>query len=304
MLLKNLVFRAVIGFLLLFSAKATLAVPRVVVSILPIHAIVSAIGQDVFEPELLLPANYSPHQYQLKPSDLRKLKTSDLLFWIGPQLEEFLLRPLTNLSDGPELISMMELEGLQTLKQRSNQLESDHGHSGQDPHIWLSINNAIVMAREISTQLSRVDASNSAIYASNLSRFETRLEKMSRAINADLSEVKGKSFITYHDAFQYFEKEYGLQSSGVVISSEDVSPGASTIAELRNKIAMGTVSCVFYEPQYSRKIVVTLVEGSSVEAVLIDSMGVGVLPGAQAYYQLLQQVAAGFSSCLNNSTVQ
>ena len=85
---------ALFAALFLFLAPAAQAAPQVVVSIYPIHSLVAGVMAGVAEPLLLVRGAATPHDYALKPSDAKALANADAVFWIGPQLETFLVKPL------------------------------------------------------------------------------------------------------------------------------------------------------------------------------------------------------------------
>ncbi|MDG2395993.1 zinc ABC transporter substrate-binding protein, partial [Candidatus Thioglobus sp.] len=88
--------------LLLILANPATATLNIVVSIKPIHSIVSNITQGVSNPLLLLDSNQSAHHFNLKPSQLSLIENANLVVAIHPQMEEGLNKALSNLA--PEKI--------------------------------------------------------------------------------------------------------------------------------------------------------------------------------------------------------
>ena len=89
------VFRNLALFGLVLAAGAARAeTPSVVASIAPVHSLVASVMKGVGEPELLVPADVSDHDYAMKPSDLRAMAGADLVVWIGEPLETYLAKPL------------------------------------------------------------------------------------------------------------------------------------------------------------------------------------------------------------------
>src|SRR5690606_5339986 len=74
----------------LLASMPLLAQPQVLASIKPLQLIAAAITDGVSSPALLITANQSPHDVTLRPSDVRKVAESDLLLWVGPQMETYL----------------------------------------------------------------------------------------------------------------------------------------------------------------------------------------------------------------------
>lgn len=107
--------------------------PRIVATILPIHSIVAALGEDAFEVELLVPASASPHGYSMRPSEARRLQNADMVVWVGPELETFLERPLRRAGDR-EIISLMDDLDLDLKPTREGGVWEHHHDHGNDGH--------------------------------------------------------------------------------------------------------------------------------------------------------------------------
>jgi zinc transport system substrate-binding protein len=109
--------------------------PRVVASILPIHSLVAGVMDGVGTPDLLLDGYASPHTYQMRPTDAAKLANADIVFWIGEELETFLLRPIANLAENAEVVALLDVPGLTTHPVREGGAWEAHSHDhGNDGH--------------------------------------------------------------------------------------------------------------------------------------------------------------------------
>ncbi|WP_343315087.1 zinc ABC transporter substrate-binding protein ZnuA [Brucella sp. BE17] len=106
----------------------------VVVSIKPLHSIVSAVMQGVSEPKLIVQGAGSEHSYSLKPSDAEAIEHAKVIFWAGPSMETFLVKPIDTLGEGAKVVTLGEVAGLTRLKFREGgPFEAhDHGHEGHD----------------------------------------------------------------------------------------------------------------------------------------------------------------------------
>ena len=127
--------RLVIILAILSCASLARAEPQVVVSIKPIHALTASIMAGVGEPSLILKGAASPHGYALSPSDARALQDADLLIWVGPGLEGFLVSSLDSLAANATQVMLMEAEGLTLLPWRDTHdhaYHEGHGHHEDD----------------------------------------------------------------------------------------------------------------------------------------------------------------------------
>ncbi|KJH88566.1 ABC transporter substrate-binding protein [Pseudomonas fluorescens] len=298
----------VASFLLIGSAQADV---KVLTSIKPLQLIAAAVQDGVAVPQVLLPPGASPHHYALRPSDVRKVQSVDLLYWIGPDMEGFLPRVL----NGRTLpsVAVQELPGLKLrhFAQDSASHEDhdddggddhDHGHrpGTVDAHLWLSPHNARVIAARMAADLSAADPANAARYQSNLKGFNQRLDALDARIKARLAGVAGKPYFVFHEAFDYFEDNYGLKHAGVFAVAAEVQPGAQHVAAMRTRLQAVGKTCVFSEPPLRPRLAETLVAGLPVKLAELDALG-GYTPAtAQGYEQLLEKLGNDLAGCLES----
>ena len=290
-------------FLLFAATSAEAAESRVIVSIKPLHSLVSAIMAGTGTPELLVGGMQSPHGYQLKPSQVEALHHAAVVFYIGPDLETFLARPLETVSASVRRVALVDAPGVAILQTRSGgawEPDEESGDPARDPHIWLDTGNAKAMTRKIAGILKELYPENAAVYDANEAALVARLDKLKAELDAQLEPVKGKPFIVFHDAYQYFEHDYGLAGAGAITLEPDQEPGARRISEIRGKIKSADVRCVFAEPQFNEHLVQTVTEGLAVKAGVLDPLGADIPEGPELYFTLLRKMAGHFKACLGS----
>ena len=129
--LKKLPFiLTIISFLSLFSSVN--AEIKVVASIKPIHSLASYLMDGIAKPDLIVDGYSSPHGFALKPSHAKMLQNADIIFWVGEDLENFLVKPLNSIAKKAEKIELMEIKGLEKLKFRERNIFD--GHEGHDEY--------------------------------------------------------------------------------------------------------------------------------------------------------------------------
>lgn len=303
--------------LLLTALGAAGAELKVVASIKPVHSLVASVMQGVGDPLLLVQGGASPHEYNLRPSDARALNEAQVVFWIGPDLERFLVKPLNNAKSTVRAAALLEAPGVAVLPLReggawephshdheeSTERHQDHDHAaGRDTHIWLDPVNAIAMTRQIVTVLGEVDPVHQTDYARNGATLIERLNQLHQQLAVELASVKNQPYVVFHDAYQYFERRYGLSGVGSIVLSPDQRPGAKRVAEIQKRIRALQVRCVFSEPQFQPALVETVMAGSSARRGGLDPEGGAELPaGPEAYFQLLRNLADALRMCLSSS---
>ncbi len=184
----------------------------------------------------------------------------------------------------------------------------DHGHDHDEPHahaphdmdghVWLDPHNARKMLAEIARVLSEAAPAHAEAFRANEAKAAAALDKLEADIARDLAPLKGKPYIVFHDAYQYFERRFGLSPVGSITVSPEVRPSAKRLTEIRRKLTALDASCVFAEPQYQARLVTAVTEGTTARAGTLDPEGALIEPGPGAYDKLLRNLASGMKSCL------
>ncbi|MFJ4588427.1 zinc ABC transporter substrate-binding protein [Pseudomonas moraviensis] len=291
-------------FLLTGTAQAEV---KVLTSIKPLQLIAAAVQDGVAIPEVLLPPGASPHNYALRPSDVRKVQSVDLLYWIGPDMEGFLPRVLNGRS--LPSVAVQDLPGLKlrhfgadnhSHAEEADEHDHDHRPGSLDAHLWLSPVNARVIADKMAADLSAADPANAQRYQSNAKAFDERLGALDQRLKKRLANVEGKPYFVFHEAFDYFEDAYGLKHAGVFAVAAEVQPGAQHVAAMRKRLQEVGKTCVFSEPPLRPRLAETLVAGLPVKLAELDALG-GYTPAtAQGYEQVLEKLGNDLAGCLES----
>ncbi len=278
----------------------TLADTKVVASIKPIQSIAAAVMHGAGTPALLVDAASSPHTYTLTPTNAGALQEAQLVLWIGPELEAFLKKPLQSLGGNAKQLELMKTQGLKLYPVReghSHEGEETHDDEASDPHIWLSPFNAAVMANTIAAELAQLNPEKSSLYNGNAAAFIKELEATETAIKASISALEPAKVIVFHDAYQYFEKHFGFGESEAISIHPENPPGAAALKAIREDIKADNIACVFAEPQFDRKLVDTVIEGTEVYVGTLDPYGSTLPDGPGHYIATLKALAADWRKC-------
>ena len=314
------------------AASGATAAPDVVVSIKPIHSLVAAIMRGVGEPQLIVEGAASPHTYNLRPSNARKLEKADVVFWVGPGLEAFLEKPLEALATKATVVELEDAKGLEKLPFREGgpfeshdhgdeghdghnghaeeegahdhghdhaEGHEDHDHGAYDTHLWLDPTNAKAMAQTIETALIAADAGNAATYQSNTKKLIDDLDALDTELAETVKPVKDKPFIVFHDAYQYFEHRYGVKTAGSITVSPETLPGADRVKQMQEKVRQLGATCVFAEPQFEPKLISVITEGTAAKSATLDPEAATLEPGPDLYFKLMRGIAGSLKDCLS-----
>lgn len=315
---KSLLSLALLG-------TTTFAAADVLTTVKPLGFIAAAITDGVTETKVLLPTSASPHDYSLKPSDKAQLQDAQLVVWIGEEMESFLEKSVDNLP-AQKVLTLANIESIEALVESSEKAHDEHKEKGhkhhhkhehkhehghkhshghdhhhdhdEDWHIWLSPQAAEIAATHIAERLSTQLPEQKAKIEENLAEFKTALTAKNSEITQQLAAYKTKGYYTFHDAYGYFEKAYGLNSLGSFTINPTVAPGAKTLAKIKKNVVDRKAQCLFAEPQFTPKVIESLSKGTAAKVGQLDPLGANIELSKQAYPQFLQAMADQFSDCL------
>lgn len=178
----------------------------------------------------------------------------------------------------------------------------EHGHGETDMHLWLDPDNARVIVDAVARALIKADPENSTIYLANVRIMDYRLTQLAEEIEHDLAPVKDKPFVVFHDAFQYFDARFGLNTVGSVTVDPERKPGAARLQEIRHRIAELGARCVFAEPQFEPRLLEVVVEGTAAKIGQLDPLGADLTDGPELYFELMRQNATALKDCLGETS--
>ena len=228
------------------------------------------IGNEMIDVDLLVPMGVDPHDWEPTIRDTERLQKSDMIIingigyehWIGSLELTGIAGILVDTSNG---ISTLDSIKYDEEKHDDDAKEDGHdehteedghderNHGALDPHIWLNPVYAQLQVKNIANALSNSDPTNKNYYQSNAAIYNQELNLLDTKIRTELSGCT-TDFITFHDAFSYFSKEYGL-TQHTIISSTD-SHGEVTLQTLENIISLArelNIKVIFAEESTSTK---------------------------------------------------
>ncbi len=270
----------------------------ILTSIKPIQMITHELTLGVTEPQVLRSANASPHDYALRPSDVKTIRSSNLVIWFGKDLEPFLDKVLSQ-QDHVLTLSQIPNLKLRAYGEEEHHHDDGHDHGTHDPHFWLGVEQVEQVANAIAQKLIDMDSEHKDIYAKNLNEFVASLHMTDEQIAAKLESVKQQPYYVFHDAYDYFEHHYGLNNIGHFTVSPDRKPGAKTLIGIRKALAANEAKCVFSEPQFQPAVIESVVRGSDAKTGVLDPLGMDIPVKQGSYFAFLNSMSDSFYNCLS-----
>jgi zinc/manganese transport system substrate-binding protein len=192
------------------------------------------------------------HVYEPKPADAGAMAKADVILVNGLHFEGFLERlvkasgaraPVIELAEGVETIAMKE-------PGNGHSHSHSHSHDGEvDPHAFQSIGNARLYVGNIAKAFCAADTEGCPVYEANADVYRGELENLEREVMDMIGSIpeQKRTIISSHDAFGYFEHEYGLTFRAPEGISTDADPSAADVARLINDVRREEASAIFIE---------------------------------------------------------
>ena len=272
---------------------------NVLTSFLPIYIFTKNVIGDRKGVELnsLLPGNAGPHDYQMRPSDMRKVADADLIIINGAGLESFAEKVLAGgrekgavfeASKGLPLLEAADVEEGDGHSRDEHKHDDHHDHGGEfNPHTWVSPRLAAMQVRNIIGFLSQADPDGAPEYHRNGDAYVEKLKALEGEMKDGLKNLSSRKIITVHSAFDYLARDLGLELSDVIYHMPGEEPSAARLAALSGVIKKEGVRAIFSEPQFSDKMARLLASETGAAVYMLDPVATGT-PSTD-YYEVVMR---------------
>ncbi len=264
----------------------------VVVSIKPIHSIMSGLMKDIGTPELLIDGKQTPYNFKLSSQQRKRLNKAALVVWVGPELEKSLQQPLAQLPAGVQVLQLLANEDIKVLPARMNPDQND-------PFFWLDDRNVIILLDVLTDALIKVDPERAHVYRRNRQRMLIPLKRLDREYEYGYRGLKSGVGIEYYDMLYYFEQAYALKVIDQVAASPRDKINANELLKARSLLNSGQANCLFLDQSMPAADADLITSGLNVNTGVLDVLGRHFKPGEDLYIKLMNYNTDVIKKCLN-----
>ncbi len=287
--MKNLLFIlslfvvSILAFYLLSTPSDTYnGRPIVATTIFPIYDITKNIVGDKVDVVMTLPAGANPHTFEPTPSMVREVQNASIFFKIGYGLDDW----VDNLASQSNTKRSVATGSAETTIQRLDDGISLRIYDGQtDPHYWLTIQNAKIIATNITSTLIKTYPEYTDEFQKNLVFYLQKLDNTNSNIKAQMELIENKNIVTMHDAWYYFADAYDLKVIGTFEPSSGKEPTPQYLADLLTAIKSNNIKTTYFEPQSSIATFASFASDNNLEISELDDLGGSV--GRESYIELM-----------------
>jgi len=264
--IKSVLLFPAIAFLVCAGARAAEHL-RVVTSFYPVYVAALNVTEGVGGIEvsnLTSPHIGCLHDYQLTAGDVRKLADADVLLANGAGMEPFLDRVT---KQSPDLRVVEVSDGIPLLD--------------NNPHVWVSFDGASRQVDNITTVLAEIAPDKADALRANAANYKAALATLDGKMRDTLAPHAGARIVTFHEAFPYFARDFGLDLAGVVEREPGTEPNARELADIVKLVREQGVKALFAEPQFSDRSAQAIARETGVKVHELDPVATGPSdPGA------------------------
>ncbi len=257
---------------------------RVVVTIPPLAEFVEKIGGEKVEISIMVPPGASPHSYEPTPGQLADVAKASVYVMVGTPIEFEIVWLDKLLATNSQITVCNASQGIDLIPVRDAHDHTSvigHGHTN-DPHVWVSPQNAMTMVTNICQTMITVDEKNRTYYEGNRDRYLVILDSLDTDIRRTLAQKQQKAFLVYHPAWSYFARTYGIEQ--IAIEVEGKEPTARVLQAIINQAREHRTDVIFASPQFNTKNVQLIAREIDGTVILID-------PLARDYVSNIEKIA-------------
>jgi zinc transport system substrate-binding protein len=217
----------------------------VVASFYPLAFAAEQVGGEAVSVENLTPPGAEPHDLEVSPSDVSKIKSADLVLLLGhgfqPQLEDAA-------GSGPEVVALLDTPALDL-------------HPDGDPHVWLDPIRYMKIVDRIGVVLRRPAAA---------SRLLARLRKLDKDYRRGLADCARRDIVTSHEAFAYLAERYGLNQIAVTGLNPEAEPTPQALQQTVDVVRASDATTVYFERLVSPRLAETVARETGTKTAVLD----------------------------------
>lgn len=220
------------------------------------------------------------HDYQLTPEDMKKLEKANAFVVNGAGMEAFLDKAVKQQKD---MKIVDASKGIELIKDAE----------GENPHVWVSVSDAILQVKNIAKQLEKADPAHASAYEANAKAYIEKLEALKMEMHAEIDSLPNRNIVTFHEAFPYFAKEFNLHIAAVIEREPGSQPTPQELEETVAQIKELKIKALFAEPQYPADAAQTISRESGAKVYALDPVVTGDANenAADAYINAMKQNA-------------
>lgn len=243
------------------SHKKSGAKPVVTVTIEPYKYFVESIAGDKVSVQTLVPQGSNPETYEPTARQMMQLSESAVYIKVGNLgFERSWMQRIKD--NAPNTVITDSSKGVKIKK-------SDDGHN--DPHVWMSVKNARIIAKNIYEALLSVSREDSIYLKNRYTTFADKLDLLDKMMDGKLKSAKKRPFLIYHPMLTYLSDDYGLTQ--ISLEQEGSEPSASQLKDIIAKAKSKRVQVILVQKEFNNRNVEVVAKSLGITVRKINPLG-------------------------------
>ena len=230
--------------LLLSGCENKKTTAQIAATTLPVYefAYILCQGTDITVTRLITQDVSCLHNFSLQVDQTRAIEGAQVLIASGAGLDDF----ITDLSEAHHTV-IDASAGIELHCSEDAHDHHDGHHHEEDPHIWLSIENARTMAENICTQLAACYPQYAEQFQTNMEGLDRRFDELRSYGESQLSTLSSKEIITFHDGFSYLAEDWGITILAAIEEESGSEASAAQLIEMIRLVEQHNIPALFTE---------------------------------------------------------
>ncbi len=263
--LRNIKFTIIVLSILLTigcsSRQKSDVKPVVTVTIEPYRYFVEAIAGDKVSVQTLVPQGSNPETYEPTARQMMQLSESALYIKVGNLgFERGWMQRIRD--NAPGMLITDSSKGVKTR-------QSDEGHS--DPHVWMSVKNARIIARNIYRAILSLAPKDSIYFKNRYTAFAGKLDLLDKTMADNLKNAGERSFLIYHPMLTYLADDYGLTQ--ISLEQEGSEPSALQLKDIITKAKRHNVQVILVQKEFNNRNIKVVAKSLGIAVRNINPLG-------------------------------
>lgn len=273
---------------------------KVITTLTDLASLTQAVGGDRVDVEALVKGTQDPHQIELLPSYMVKLRNADLFVIIGMDLEMWAY-PLRDGSRNAKLLLVDCSTNIERLEVPTYKVDPSHGdiHLYGNPHYWLDPENGKVIMQAIFEGLVKVSPENYAYFENNMTAYSQKLDEKIKEWQTRAETLKGKQVIFFHNSWPYFNRRFGIEAANFIEPKPGIPPSPSHTARLIQQVKEQGIKVIAKEPFFDDRVPKMISRQTGAKLVVLPT-SVGGVPEVKDYIGLFDYIVEALVKAFEN----
>ena len=263
-------------------------------SMYPIYDFAKSIGGNKVQVVNLLKEGEDAHHLELKSGQMAGLEKADLIFINGQGMEGWTSSLSASLQakivDTSVNVTLIERTTNENPNYEENHEEEEHDHGAYDPHIWLSLKNAVIQMENIKNALVELDPQNASYYEERLQTYTYLLNGLDNEYEKALQNITNRSLVVSHRAFGYLAYENNLLQYSISGIESDIEPTPATYASIIDFINQNNIKAVFYQKDANAQVAQRITEQTNAKLYMlstVETLTDAEIANGETYYTMM-----------------